>query len=209
MACGSSARGLMPTWPASSLWGASATQSHRPDSGAGEPAGVVGSRVAAGHHGVTRSALDAARRRAESGAPGRRRNGEVHRYLGRCGNDTAPSWSSAAAGTGCHRQSGPGWRPLPAGDLPAVHRVGAFRSVPAGGALRSRAVDVSCRRVSLGRGGPAVGGCRRVARLETLAPPVRGPSWVACTSSWLGATRGMGAGSGVAGCARGLGVLAG
>ncbi len=47
-------------------------ESHRPDSGAGEPAGVVGSRVAAGHHGVTRSALDAARRWAESGAQGRR-----------------------------------------------------------------------------------------------------------------------------------------
>ena len=48
-------------------------ESHRPDSGAGEPAGVVGSRVAGGHHGVTRSALDAARRWAESGAQGRRR----------------------------------------------------------------------------------------------------------------------------------------
>lgn len=48
------------------------TPSHRPDSGAGEPAGLVGSRVAVGHHGVTRSALDAARRRAESGAQGRR-----------------------------------------------------------------------------------------------------------------------------------------
>lgn len=35
----------------------STTPSRRPDSGAGEPAGVVGSRVAAGHHGVTRSAL--------------------------------------------------------------------------------------------------------------------------------------------------------
>ena len=48
------------------------TPSHRPDSGAGEPAGVAGSRVAVGHHGVTRSALDAARRRADSGAQGRR-----------------------------------------------------------------------------------------------------------------------------------------
>ena len=33
---------------------------------------MVGSRVAAGHHGVTRSALDAARRRADGGARGRR-----------------------------------------------------------------------------------------------------------------------------------------
>ena len=42
-------------------------------SGAGEPAGAVGSRVAAGHRAATRSALDAARRLAESGAQGRRR----------------------------------------------------------------------------------------------------------------------------------------
>jgi aminoglycoside phosphotransferase (APT) family kinase protein len=47
--------------------------SPRPDSGAGEPAVVVGSRVAVGHHAVTRSALDAARRPADSGAQGRRR----------------------------------------------------------------------------------------------------------------------------------------
>ena len=40
-------------------------------SGAGEPAGVVGSRVAVGHRVATRSALDAARRRAKSGAKGR------------------------------------------------------------------------------------------------------------------------------------------
>lgn len=33
------------------------TRSHRPDSGAGEPPGVTGSRVAGGHHEVTRSAL--------------------------------------------------------------------------------------------------------------------------------------------------------
>ena len=50
-----------------------AIRSHRTDSGAGEPAGVVGSRVAGGHHVVTGSALDAARRRADSGAKGRRR----------------------------------------------------------------------------------------------------------------------------------------
>lgn len=50
-----------------------ATASHRPDGGAGEPAGVVGSRVDVDHHAVMRSALDAARRRAESGAQGRRR----------------------------------------------------------------------------------------------------------------------------------------
>jgi hypothetical protein len=50
-----------------------AKRSQRPDSGAWEPAGVIGSRVAGGHHGVTRSALDAVRRRAESGAQGRRR----------------------------------------------------------------------------------------------------------------------------------------
>jgi hypothetical protein len=60
-----------------------ATRSHRPDSGAGEPDGVVGSRVAAGHHEVTRSALDATRRRAESGAQGRRRG--VRGYVGACG----------------------------------------------------------------------------------------------------------------------------
>ncbi|MGL5930183.1 MAG: tyrosine-type recombinase/integrase [Dermatophilaceae bacterium] len=42
-------------------------------SGALEPAGVVGSRVAVGHRVATRSALDAARRSAESGAQGRRR----------------------------------------------------------------------------------------------------------------------------------------
>jgi hypothetical protein len=46
-----------------------------PISGAGEPAGVVGSRVAGGHHEVTRSAFDPVRRRAESGAQGRRLGG--------------------------------------------------------------------------------------------------------------------------------------
>ena len=55
-------------------------ESHRTDSGAGEPAGATGSRVAVGHHVVTRSALDAARRLVESGAQGRRRNGEVRSY---------------------------------------------------------------------------------------------------------------------------------
>ncbi len=44
-------------------------------SGAGEPAGVVGSRVAEGHRAATRSALDAIRRLAESGAKGRRFGG--------------------------------------------------------------------------------------------------------------------------------------
>ena len=61
---------------------ATARTSHRPDSGAGEPAGVVGSRVAGGHHGVTRSALDAARRRAESGAQGRREQALTHERFG-------------------------------------------------------------------------------------------------------------------------------
>ena len=46
------------------------TRSHRPDSGAGEPAGVARPRVAGGHHGVTRSALDAARRWAEKWSAG-------------------------------------------------------------------------------------------------------------------------------------------
>ena len=52
---------------------ATARKSHRTDSGAGEPAGVGGSRVDGVHHAVTRSALDAARRWAESGAQDRRR----------------------------------------------------------------------------------------------------------------------------------------
>ena len=47
------------------------TRSHRPDSGAGQRAGVAGSRVAGGHRAATRSALDAARRRADSGVSGR------------------------------------------------------------------------------------------------------------------------------------------
>ena len=38
---------------------------------------MVGSRVAVGHHGVTRSALDAARRLADSGARGWRRHGDA------------------------------------------------------------------------------------------------------------------------------------
>ena len=38
-----------------------------------DPAVVVRSRVARGHHAVTRSALDAARRLADSGAQGARR----------------------------------------------------------------------------------------------------------------------------------------
>lgn len=59
------------------------TGSHRSDRGAGEPVGVGGSRVAAGHHVVTRSALDAARRRAEGGAQGRRRQGATVARLGR------------------------------------------------------------------------------------------------------------------------------
>lgn len=54
-----------------------ARESHRPDSGAGQPAGVAGSRVAGGHHGVTRSALDAVRRRANSEASGRRLGGHL------------------------------------------------------------------------------------------------------------------------------------
>lgn len=40
--------------------GPRAELSHRADSGAGQTDGVVGSRVAAGHHGVTHRALEAA-----------------------------------------------------------------------------------------------------------------------------------------------------
>lgn len=54
-----------------------AGSSRRPCSGAEEPAGVAGSRVDGVHHAVTRSALDAVRRWAESGAEGRRREGDV------------------------------------------------------------------------------------------------------------------------------------
>ncbi len=50
-------------------------ESHRTDSGAGQHAGVAGSRVAGGHRAATRSALDAVRRRADSGASGRRLGG--------------------------------------------------------------------------------------------------------------------------------------
>jgi hypothetical protein len=49
------------------------TVRRRSHCGAKEPAGVGGSRVAAGHHEVTCSALNAAWRRAVSGVPGRRR----------------------------------------------------------------------------------------------------------------------------------------
>ena len=72
-------------FPHDQVWGPDhlARESHRPGSGAGEPAGVVGSRVAGGHHGVTRSALDAARRWAESGAVGRRRRDATMARLGR------------------------------------------------------------------------------------------------------------------------------
>ncbi len=52
-------------------------RSHRSVSRAGEPAGVVGSRLAAGHHTVTRSGLEASRRRVDSGASGRRRKVSV------------------------------------------------------------------------------------------------------------------------------------
>src|SRR5690606_8636801 len=57
--------------------GGLAGSSRRPYSGAEEPAGVAGSRVVGVHHAVTRSALDAVRRRAESGAEGRRRKGDA------------------------------------------------------------------------------------------------------------------------------------
>ena len=57
--------------------GGLAGSSHGPCSGAEEPAGVAGSRVDGVHHGVTRSALDAVRRWAESEAEGRRREGEA------------------------------------------------------------------------------------------------------------------------------------
>lgn len=67
-ACGRPRDAIAELWP-----NRLPKESHRSDSGAGEPAGVAGSRVAGGHHGVTRSALDAARRWAESGAQGRRR----------------------------------------------------------------------------------------------------------------------------------------
>lgn len=79
--------------------GESDTRSHRPDSGAGEPAGVVGSRVAAGHHVVTRSALDASRRRADGEAQGRRH--WVPRTAGKgpaWGTDKAPGWNRASCG---------------------------------------------------------------------------------------------------------------
>jgi hypothetical protein len=52
---------------------AAGTGRHRPDSGAQEPAGVAGSRVGGAHHAVTRSALDAGRRRADAQASGRGR----------------------------------------------------------------------------------------------------------------------------------------
>ena len=55
-----------------SLRSGQATGEPRPVSGAGQRAGVAGSRVAGGHRAATRSALDAARRRADSGASGRR-----------------------------------------------------------------------------------------------------------------------------------------
>ena len=57
--------------------GGLAGSSHRPCSGAEEPAGVAGSRVDGVHHAVTRSALDVVRRWAESEAEGRRREGDV------------------------------------------------------------------------------------------------------------------------------------
>ena len=52
-------------------------------SGAWEPAGVVGSRVAEGHRAATRSALDAARRPVDSGAQGLRLLVRVSPTLGR------------------------------------------------------------------------------------------------------------------------------
>jgi hypothetical protein len=42
---------------------------------------MAGSRVAGGHHAVTRSALDAVRRWAESGAQGRRLYGGTRGWL--------------------------------------------------------------------------------------------------------------------------------
>ena len=57
-----------------------ARESHRTDSGAGQHAGVAGSRVAGGHRVATRSALDAVRRRSDSGASGRRLVGHHRRY---------------------------------------------------------------------------------------------------------------------------------
>lgn len=58
-----------------------AGSSHRPCSGAEEPAGVAWSRADGVHHAVTRSALDAVRRWAESEAEGRRHEGEVRGQL--------------------------------------------------------------------------------------------------------------------------------
>jgi hypothetical protein len=54
-------------------------ESRRTDSGAGQHAGVAGSMVAAGHRAATRSAFDADRRCADSGASGRRLGGHVLR----------------------------------------------------------------------------------------------------------------------------------
>ena len=48
-----------------------ARESQRPDSGAKELGGVAGSRVAGGHHAVTRSALEAVRSLADAQAKGR------------------------------------------------------------------------------------------------------------------------------------------
>ena len=60
-------------WMTAAAWSiTTARESHRTDSGAGQHAGVAGSRVAAGHRAATRSALDAVRRRADSEASGRR-----------------------------------------------------------------------------------------------------------------------------------------
>lgn len=73
-----------------------AKASHRPCSGAREPAGVAESRVDAVHHEVTRSALDPARRWADAQAEGRRLKGNV-RHDGGMRFSRRPSRSEVVA----------------------------------------------------------------------------------------------------------------
>jgi hypothetical protein len=61
---------------------------------------VAAARLAGGHHGVTRSGLDAVRRRADGGASGRRLKGDVCSQLS---PNLGENWGFASDACGRYR----------------------------------------------------------------------------------------------------------
>jgi hypothetical protein len=184
-------------------------ESHRPCSGAREPARVAGSRVAGGHHEVTRSALDAVRRQADAQAEGRRRRGEIRGYLEGRGCHLAPRRPAASARTG-----GGGtvdrWRcrVLP-GVVSSAGRWIPFRPVRSGGCqLRARASRLPDGRSHVFWPRATYGFSRCLVRLATDSVDLRGAARMAAFACRMGTPAGMGAGPTLASCAGWMGVLA-